>query len=370
MNEGTIARIRGEIEKTINGDGKLELYLHWPNEILSSDGYKRLKADDYEYSSVEVDAAFAAFSENDCARIHKVSFKGTHLRKLPESLKRIPGLRVLELWITGIKRLPEWIADFTHLQAFGIETYRDSLPSGFEHLTKLPELTELCLSDDHIGSITPPDCIGDCAHIQKIDFIGTTLRTLPPWVKNWRASLTDLTLSGINFESLPEWVGGFSALKWLGLHDTCVQELPMSIGNLRALEVANLLCNPIPYLPESFGNLTRLYRLAIFGYSIEYERDLKELPECVGNFALLKYLNIHGTNVLRLPESLVHCTALRHLDLSGTDISELPNWVADFSDLDHLDIAYTKIKTIPQALLDRAALGKRKLITKSEYDQA
>jgi Leucine-rich repeat (LRR) protein len=368
MDVNIIARIRQEIEKAITGDGKLELYLHWPRGIPSIEEYQRLDAEQYEYSALEVDTALAAFNENDCAHIHKVSFKGARLQKMPESLKKITGLRELDLWDTGIRRLPEWIADFTHLQAFRIETCYKSLPSGFEHLTKLPELTELYLSDDHSRTITPPDCIGDCEHIQKIGFAGTTLNTLPPWVQNWRASLIAVSMSGGRFETLPEWIGNFPLLKKLGLYDSGVQELPASIGNLRELQVANLRCNPIPYLPESFSNLTQLRCLELWGLSQDYDRDLKELPEWIGNFIALEFLCIRNTNVLRLPESLAQCTALRHLDLSQTGIAELPEWVAGFSDLEHLDIAYTKIKTIPQALLDKAASGKLKLLTKSKYD--
>jgi leucine-rich repeat protein SHOC2 len=163
-----------------------------------------------------------------------------------------------------------------------------------------------------------------------------------------------------------------------------VAELPSSFAKLTSLRSLILDSNASIELPDYIGGFTQLEKLKLCGMGPERGRELKVLPEWIGNFKGLTMLCVPYTKITRLPGSLAQCRALEFINIAWTDITELPEWMRYFSRLYYLnisgskitalsawleelpaltrlDISYTKIKTIPPGLLKRAEAGRLKI---------
>jgi internalin A len=84
-------------------------------------------------------------------------------------------------------------------------------------------------------------------------------------------------------------------------------ELPESIGNLTNLMTLKLMCHQLIKLPESIGNLTNLTWLAL------KQNKLAELPESIGNLTHLQKLNLYNNKLTKLPESIGNLTNLTEI---------------------------------------------------------
>ncbi|GHT83552.1 hypothetical protein FACS1894137_04960 [Spirochaetia bacterium] len=361
-HEKLITILRQNIKDAINDDGELNLYLQWPLEIPTTEEYAQLDALQYDYSAEDVDEALTAFDDLCLEKILCLRLKGFTLKRLPEQVRRLKNLQELFLLETGISHFPQWFPELVnlknlYLEANGFSKRSVQLFNHLEPILKLPALEELHFSDDHSHSVTIPDLVGKCAHLKKLSLNGTNLTALPEWVRNLKG-LTKLVLLGPLFTELPEWIGELARLESLWVCDTWyIRELPASIGNLTELKELILNSNDVPELPDSFSNLIKLQKLSIMGLGPNGDRDLKVIPEWIGNLTALKYLFLFNTDVACLPDSMANCTALECLVISNTYISELPAWMEELTALKKLEIQRTKIKEIPECLLQREAAG-------------
>ncbi|XP_026657006.2 disease resistance protein RPM1-like [Phoenix dactylifera] len=73
--------------------------------------------------------------------------------------------------------------------------------------------------------------------------------------------LTVLDLQGISIERVPDEIGDFFNLRFLGLRDTKVKVLPKSLGRLRNLQTLDLMNSEIEKLPSTTRNLKKLRHL-------------------------------------------------------------------------------------------------------------
>lgn len=153
-----------------------------------------------------------------------------------------------------------------------------------------------------------------------LDLSGRSLGTLPESLGGLTA-LTRLVLVGNRLSALPEWLGSLTALTELGLGGNQLTVLPESLGNLSALTWLGLSGNRLSALPETLGNLTALTWLDLAG------NQLSVLPEWLGNLAALTRLDLTGNQLTALPESLGTMAALTRLDLVGNRLTVLPEWL-------------------------------------------
>uniref|UniRef100_A0A0E0F3K2 AAA+ ATPase domain-containing protein n=1 Tax=Oryza meridionalis TaxID=40149 RepID=A0A0E0F3K2_9ORYZ len=177
--------------------------------------------------------------------------------------------------------------------------------------------------------------------------------------------------------ALPESIGRMECLIHLDL-SWCSQlrELPISFGKLKKLAHLNLSnCSQVTGVSESLGSLTELQYL-----NLSYCTKIGELPRELGNLMGLQYLNLSfssyldgapSTEVLstltkleymnlsselsyigKLPEALGCFTELKYLNLSGCrGIEKLPKSFGSLRNLVFLDFSNCyRVEGIPEAL--------------------
>ena len=156
---------------------------------------------------------------------------------------------------------------------------------------------------------------------------GNQLTTLPESIGGLTA-LTSLDLSDNRLTALPESIGGLTALTSLYLFRNRLTTLPESIGGLTALTSLYLFCNRLTALPESIVGLTALTNLYLSF------NQLTALPESIGGLTALTSLYLNGNQLTTLPESIDGLNALKLLDLSLNQLTPSPTLLDRLSELE------------------------------------
>jgi Leucine-rich repeat (LRR) protein len=130
-----------------------------------------------------------------------------------------------------------------------------------------------------------------------------------------------------------------------------LKSLPNSIGNLRALKKLVLSDNKLESLPDSIGNLTALKDLELSSNKIT------SLPKTIGHLKALEVLNLGDNHSLEsLPASIGNLTALLELYLQNNKLTSLPNSIGNLKALTHLELNNNSIRLLPNSIGDLTAL--------------
>jgi Leucine-rich repeat (LRR) protein len=303
------------------------------------------------------DCRFTEIPIDFCAlwSLQSLHLKGCHnLRKFPESIGRVIGLRTLELNdCPKIDSLPTSIGQCKSLQNLIIRLRQiKSIPNSISQLENIRLLNfsgckELKkLPDDAVGSFKSIKCINlsECSGLEEI----------PISIGNHKI-LDSLDLSCCkSLRSLPDSVGNLQNLQVLNLKKCrSIVALPSSISNLVNLETLNVHgCQNLGELPGGLGELVRLQSL-----DLSCCKSLRSLPDSVGNLQNLQVLNLEFKSIVALPSSISKLVNLENLNFdpckqSGmpigigklTKLRRLSNFVvgkgskyAHISELEHLD---------------------------------
>ncbi|MBS0653235.1 MAG: leucine-rich repeat domain-containing protein, partial [Verrucomicrobia bacterium] len=117
-------------------------------------------------------------------------------------------------------------------------------------------------------------------------------------------AITELDLSYMNLELLPQEMRAFVNLQCLNLSCNYLKSLPESIGDLRQLEWLGLAKNDLKSLPKSIGNLPLLTTLSL------QNNHLESLPETIGNLSQIEQLSLENNNLISLPETIGNLSQL------------------------------------------------------------
>ncbi|KAI9127425.1 hypothetical protein K1719_001984 [Acacia pycnantha] len=109
------------------------------------------------------------------------------------------------------------------------------------------------------------------------------------------------------------------------------------------------------YIPQSIGNASSHIILSNLKYlrtlSLRNLSALKIVPESIGKFVHLRYLNLSGTLIACLPNSICKLYNLQTLELCGCKFLEsLPSDMQDLVNLRYLDLSLSKIVSLPDSL--------------------
>ncbi|WOH16551.1 hypothetical protein DCAR_0936107 [Daucus carota subsp. sativus] len=168
------------------------------------------------------------------------------------------------------------------------------------------------------------------------------------------AGLLSLDLGGCwELASLPETIGNLKALKHLNLQECRrLEKLPENLGNIESLESLNLRSAGLKNLPQSIhllGNLVELY--ADFS-------ELITLPDNICKLRSLKLLDVTACkNLKALPQDLGDITSLRVLRMEKTGVSELPGSIGNLSNLVELRLDGNRnLETLPDTICSLRSL--------------
>ncbi len=90
--------------------------------------------------------------------------------------------------------------------------------------------------------------------------------------------LSDLTLEGLNLDSIPESICELQNLRYLRLGNNNIQELPACVCELQNIEIISLWDNDITFLPKCLSTLKLLKEIDLHGikYSVDEQLLLKD----------------------------------------------------------------------------------------------
>jgi internalin A len=288
---------------------------------------------------------------------------GSSLRgEVPEWLRSLPNINVLNLSGAGLTSLPGWLENLTTLTRLDLnDNNLAELPGSLGNLTAL---THLNLSDNQLARV--PEWLGNLADLETLDLSGNQLTEVPEWLGSLR-TLTHLDLSRNELTELPSSLGNLTNLTKLYLGKIELNEVPEWLGNLTALTTLDLSLYQLQEIPEWLGNLTTLTHLDLSG------NELTELPGSLGNLIYLTYLNLSGNRLAAMPEWLGNLTELTKLDLSinrltkvserlknltsltelnisTNQLTEVPEWLGNLIDLEVLDLSLNRLSKVPERL--------------------
>nr|ACS49613.1 NBS-LRR disease resistance protein [Oryza minuta] len=164
---------------------------------------------------------------------------------------------------------------------------------------------------------------------------------------NLRGSVISVLQESVReMEGVSETLGNLTQLRSLNLSN-CINigEVPEDLGSLTDLRYLNLSCSSfltkMPYTGV-LGTLTKLEYLNLSSLS----SDIKRLPDAMGSFIELKYLNLSGCKSIKeIPKSIGKLRKLVHLDLSMCyNAIGIPEVLCSLTKLQYLDLSWCLIE--------------------------
>ncbi|ELU01108.1 hypothetical protein CAPTEDRAFT_167893 [Capitella teleta] len=124
-----------------------------------------------------------------------------------------------------------------------------------------------------------------------------------------------------------------------------LSEFPGELGGLvRNLRNLDLSENKLPSIPPMIGQFTMMKSL-----NLESNR-LCRIPEDIGNLKKLETLNASRNRLTSLPHSLSQLTHLREVCLCFNALTEFPSQLCGLKQLDMLDLSHNKMTSIPDSV--------------------
>ncbi|KAK1698404.1 hypothetical protein QYE76_015101 [Lolium multiflorum] len=272
------------------------------------------------------------------------------------------SLRVLDLSECIIHKLPDSIGVLKQLRYLNAPRVQDALiPNDISTLSKLMYLNL------HGSSkiLALPESIGKIEGLAYLDLSGCSEIAKLPESFGRLKELVHLDLSNCScIGGVSEFLGSLTKLKYLNLsHCKKIGEMPEALGALSELEYLNLSFSSYLESCQEVEVLGTLNKLEYLNLSSE-KCDLRKLPEALGRFIQLKYLNLSGCQSMsELPRSFRSLKNLVHLDLSGCRrIDCLDEALAGLSNLQHLNLQGTRTKLLPQNVTKLMYLNVSSLI--------
>lgn len=259
----------------------------------------------------------------------------TNLLALPDWLGEMSGLcRIIFMNKGGLRSLPDSIVQLKHLEYLNCS--QQALTVFPPQLLLMPWLKRLTIGrnqfaqlPDNMGDMQAlnsldiggnpfeefPVQIADLPALKRIDFRYSTasgfLKKFPPKVASiLQKQITALSLTFCDWETLPDWVTGFTALEDFAIHGNNLKMLPAWLASFPNLK----------YLRASRNYLTDIHHVTAFQNLqwLQLSRNrLTILPEDISNLSCLESLWIDNNQLKKLPESLFQMQNLKYLSLGN-----------------------------------------------------
>jgi internalin A len=188
-------------------------------------------------------------AEHRKASSSHLSLFGLGLHELPESLRELRGLALLDISNNKLTQLPHWLGELPHLrQLHAHENPLTTISASLGQLTKLERLT---LSGCTTSAVQ--EDLGALRNLQFLVINQSGLTHVPDWIRGLR-TLDSLYLAGNQLTALPEWLGELARLQHLSVVANRLRTLPASLLGHRSLARLVLDANPALGLPTEILN--------------------------------------------------------------------------------------------------------------------
>ncbi|OBV41142.1 leucine-rich repeat-containing protein kinase family protein [Janthinobacterium psychrotolerans] len=172
---------------------------------------------------------------------------------------------------------------------------------------------------------------GQLAGAQRLS-LSCGLTSFPPEIFDLADSLEILDLTGNALSSLPDDLPRLRKLRIVFCSSNLFTVLPAVLGSCPELSMIGFKANQIHEVPAA-ALPPKLRWLTLTDNAIE------NLPDEIGDCALLQKLMLAGNRLQSLPASLARCSRLELLRISANRLPSLPVWLQDLSRLSWLACA-------------------------------
>lgn len=202
---------------------------------------------------------------------------------------------------------------------------------------------------------TLPDSIGKAAHIKSLRLRKNRLTELPASMSQL-TQLRILDLSNNRLRELPHWLFNFRELMYFDVSDLECVSIPEEIGRLSNLKTLGIIgCKNLRSLPDALGNLTSLTSLSAFFNALE------ELPSSIDRLKSLETLDVSNNKLRSIPRAILSLKNLRRLDLEGNQLTRLPAWLRSLNNLEELYLQENELLGLPSEILGPSWIDTDKL---------
>jgi len=294
----------------------LELFVELKELFLQGNSLTTFKAKDIGSKKLryldlsENNLQKVKFRRNDSLEVVKLNDCG--LKKIPRSIKKLKGLKRLELDKNEIHKIPAFLRRMKKLEEINL-SFND-LQVSEKDLKQLQKLTIIQLIGNNMTEL--PDNIAVLQAARKLNFSMNQLHDLPIGIGELD-SLESLIFYKNSFDSIPAIVFDLASLNELDFYYNSIEEIPSQIDRLRQLKMLYISYNEISIIPENLKNIEGLQKLYI------HHNQLIGLPPWIVKFQNLEVLDV-GFNKLAVLPDFSPAISLMEVDVQQNNLSEIP----------------------------------------------
>lgn len=325
--------------KAARKSGQLNLSGRGLSEVPVSVWRINLDTPEEAHSNVQFDAADRWWEQTDLLKLFLSSNK---LQSLPDDLRLLPALVVLDVHDNLLSKLPGAIGELLNLQKLNVS--HNKLKSLPPELAQLRHLKSLLIQHNQLEEM--PDALGQLAELEELDLSNNSLRTISGCLGGL-THLGRLNLSNNKLRTLPAEISSLKSLRQLDCTSNLLEDVPTSLAGMDSLEQLYLKQNKLTFLPE-LPNCKRLKELHVGNNQINTLG-----PQHLSHLRCLSILDLRDNKLKSLPDEMALLEGLERLDVTNNDLGSLPSSLANLQNLNSLLLDGNPLRGIRRDLLSK-----------------
>lgn len=325
--------------KAARKSGQLNLSGRGLSEVPASVWRINLDTPEEAHSNVQFDAADRWWEQTDLLKLFLSSNK---LQSLPDDLRLLPALVVLDVHDNLLSKLPGAIGELLNLQKLNVS--HNKLKSLPPELAQLRHLKSLLIQHNQLEEM--PDALGQLAELEELDLSNNSLRNISGCLGGL-THLGRLNLSNNKLKTLPAEISSLKSLRQLDCTSNLLEDVPTSLAGMDSLEQLYLKQNKLTFLPE-LPNCKRLKELHVGNNQINTLG-----PQHLSHLRGLSILDLRDNKLKSLPDEIALLEGLERLDVTNNDLGSLPSSLANLQNLNSLLLDGNPLRGIRRDLLSK-----------------
>jgi Leucine-rich repeat (LRR) protein len=274
---------------------------------------------------------------------------------LPDHIKSLRNLQILELHGNKISELPEGVQELVHLRTLNLA--RNKLTSIPSEILNISTLTELTVASNRLsGVFVPPQCQISAQSLKSLDLSYNTLEAIATGEITLPVVQT-VNLSGNRIKSFPD-ISSWEELLTLTVSENLLSELPAGFVMLRRLRNSDLSNNNIIKVDKTIARMEQLVSLNLAGNPLR-ERKYLTMSTAALKADLAKRSLQADLPVETESQSLVSVSSTRGvLDWSAKSATSFELHIQDLDDTIYdLRLHHNSLNDIPVSLLSHRSFS-------------